>query len=77
MLLFCSEKLVMYNMMLSSASESALRTKACKVTIVKFQLFVNNLPPPLPECVDVAVPESQCSSEGPGAGLSTLGLQGG
>ena len=29
-LLFVTEKLTMYNMMLSTASESVLRTKACK-----------------------------------------------
>ena len=79
----------MYNMMLSTASESVLRTKACKerlknntsakINFSKLDLILN-LPIrlfPLPECVAGPVPETQCCSEGPGAALQPPGLQGG
>lgn len=46
-LLFVTEKLTMYNMMLSTASESVLRTKACKGGLnhdisVKLLIVVSN-----------------------------------
>ena len=62
-------------MMLSTASESVLRTKACKVSH-SWQLDIK-IDFSTPECLAGPVQETQRGSEGHGPGTQPPGLQGG